>query len=183
MEKTTIEEEKKKEAGILPWYRPLLFFLIFIILGSSGLLIYHGVTGYYPWDKRSNSILSAGMSDDQTVRALQEATDRSAFTFRINSRPEFADSTAAGPLFIENPDTNRYLMRVTIQLYETGEVIYKTAAIKPGQGIGQDKLLKHLKPGEHKALAVIMALNPDTGETAGSAQAEMKLIIKRKGEE
>lgn len=179
-----MKKEKSREEMKGPrWYKPALIFLITVIVGSSGLLIYHGTTGYYPWDTRSNTTFTGGMDDGQILKALQEATDKSAFQFRINSRPVFADSSAEGPLFIENPEENRYLMRVTIRLEETGEAVYKTRAIKPGYGIGSDKLSKELPPGEHKAVAIITAMDPETGKTAGSAQAKIRLIIKEKGEE
>lgn len=179
MEKITMEEEKERKEMKAPrWYKPLLFLFIFIIAGSSTLLIYHGLTGRYPWKFGNEALLSEGMSDEQIRKALQEATDRSAFRFRINSRPVFMGSDGEGALFIENPKENRYLMQVTIRLKESGEVIYETKAIRPGEGIGSDRLFKKLKPGEYDALAHITAVDPVSGGIEGSAQAQMKLTIK-----
>lgn len=174
---------KREEIKGPRWYKSAVIFLLIVIAGSSGLLIYHGTTGYYPWDTRSNTTFTGGMDDGQILKALQEATDKSAFQFRINSRPVFADSSAEGALFIENPKENRYLMRVTIRLKESGESVYKTQVIRPGYGIGSDKLSKELPPGEHEAAAIITAMDPETGKTVGSAQAELRLIIKEKRKE
>lgn len=185
IETETMENtEKSRKRGEVPrWYKPVLIFLIFVIMGSSGLLIYHGTKGYYPWGTRGDAKFSEGMDDDRILKALQEATDKSSFQFRINSRPVFAGSSAKGPLFIENPKENRFLMRVNIRLKETGETVYKTKAIRPGYGIGSDRLSKKLPAGEHEAVAVITAVDPENGRTAGSAQAKLSLIIKEKGEE
>lgn len=78
---------------------------------------------------------------------------------------------------IENNAANRYLMRVSIVLDETGEEVYTTDTIDPGYHIMEDALDKPLPAGQYPATAIFTALYPDTGAIVGTAGAQVTLYV------
>lgn len=84
---------------------------------------------------------------------LDKIVDEGMLTFSINSTPMFEDGTAAGNLMIENPDINNNRFTVTIYRDDTGEIIYESGALDPGQYIDDVPLDVDLEAGEYSCTA------------------------------
>lgn len=130
------------------------------------------------FDQRSAEGDLAGMSEKERLRLLQQASDESQFTFRINARMRFESGDAQGILFIENPKENKSLLKVRITLNEDGRVLYESGYLKPGTGIGKDKLKELLPAGVYKATALFTAYDSKEKES-GKAQAAIEIIIEK----
>ncbi len=117
------------------------------------------------------------MSEEELLEQMQKEADESYFSFKINSRPVFADGNSAGTLGIENPNYNVYPMVVQITLDSTGEIIYDSGGIMPGQHIAEAKLAEVLSKGEYEATATLYAYDPDTLICQGQSQAVLKIIV------
>ncbi len=117
------------------------------------------------------------MSDEDLLAQMQQEADESYFSFKINSRPVFADGNSKGTLGIENPNYNVYPMVVQITLDSTGEIIYDSGGIMPGQHIAEAKLAKVLSKGEYEATATLYAYDPDTLICQGQSQAVLNITI------
>jgi tartrate dehydratase beta subunit/fumarate hydratase class I family protein len=60
-------------------------------------------------------------------------------------------------LNIRNPQTNTYPVNVVITDDQTGDVIYTSGAIEPGEEVSHVQLEKTLAKGTHSATAVFRA--------------------------
>ena len=77
----------------------------------------------------------------------------------------------------ENSERNNYDFQVEITLDDSGEVIYVTPLMKPGQHILEDKLQKDLEVGEHRATAMFYAYD-DQKVMMGQAGASINITVK-----
>lgn len=128
------------------------------------------------FDQRSEEGSMAGLSGKERMKLMQKAADESRFSFRINGRLSFERGNAKGILFIENPKENTSLLKVKITLDQDGRVLYQTGYMKPGTGIGKDRLKEALPKGEYEATAHFTAFDDERRET-GKAQAGIHITI------
>lgn len=123
----------------------------------------------------------AGQAPYKTQEEIQAELDRvveeGMFNISIASMIEFSDGASPGTAYIENVPGNRYLMRVAITLDDTGETVYESKAIKPGQYIEDVTLSKNLEAGQYAATATFFALDADSHEEIGQAAAKVSLSV------
>lgn len=129
------------------------------------------------FDQGSESGSMAGLSEKERLKLMQKAADESRFTFRINGNMSFENGSSEGVLFIENPQENSCLLKVKLTLDENGKVLYKTGYLKPGTGIGKDRLREALPKGEYEATAEVTSFDRRRRET-GRAQAGVHISIR-----
>lgn len=126
-----------------------------------------------------NAIL--GQAPYKTPEEIQAELDRiveeGMFNISIASVIEFPDGTTPGTAYIENVPGNRYVMKVTITLDDTGETVYESKGLKPGSYIEDITLTKDLEPGNYAATATFSALDTDSLEEIGKAAAKVTLSI------
>lgn len=130
------------------------------------------------FDRGSEEGTLAGLSEKERLRRMQKAANDSRFTFRINGNISFETGTSKGVLFIENPKENTCLLKVKLTLDQDGKVLYKTGYLKPGYGIGKDRLREDLPKGEYEATAQFTAYDLSREET-GKAQAGIRITIRK----
>lgn len=128
-------------------------------------------------DDRAQDIDYSGSNRSDVLAELQKKADESSFSFKINSNPVFENGTAEGNLYIENPVVNAYDMRVEITLDDTGETVYETGLISPGQSIVRDALDVALGQGTYTATATIHAHDRKTGTEIGRTAAELQIEV------
>jgi len=119
----------------------------------------------------------SNMTPEQIKEQMQRIADESQFSFKINSRPVFADGSSNGDLRIENPNYNIYPMVVQIYLDETDELIYDSGGILPNQHIDNAKLISALDAGTYNATAVLNAYDPNSKIWQGKAQAALIITV------
>lgn len=122
-----------------------------------------------------------GQAPYKTPEEMQAELDRiveeGMFNISIASVIQFDEGTASGKAYIENVPGNRYLMQVDITLDDSGETVYETKAIKPGQYIEDITLSKDLDQGTYPATATFTALDADSREEVGQAAAKVTLNV------
>lgn len=116
------------------------------------------------------------LSDEELEAELAKTIEEGMFRISIASKI-VATEDGWADVRIENNQTNRYLMQVTIYLDETGEEIYATDLIDPGYYIQSTQFDKPLKAGDYDATAVFTALYTDSEEIVGTAGANVKIIV------
>lgn len=99
------------------------------------------------------------------------------FFYRLNAEPYFPSGGKAGTVKIENPKENTLLMMVEYQLSQTGEVIYRSGYLSPGNHIDQAPLSVELGDGKYDVIAHIYALNPEDQAVIADYQAEVVLTV------
>ncbi len=126
-----------------------------------------------------NSII--GQAPYKTTEEIQAELDRKVeegmLNISIASVIEFEDGQSEGVAYIENVPGNRYVMQVDIALDDTGEQVYQSGGLKPGNYIEKIKLSKDLDAGSYSAIATFHALDPETLDEVGSAAAIVTLNV------
>ena len=67
-----------------------------------------------------------------------------------------------------------------LELADSGEVIYTSPELQPGEYLEYDLFEKELEKGEYDVTATIFANDPDTGEEKGVFSENIQIIVKNK---
>lgn len=119
-----------------------------------------------------------GKSEEEVITELNRVVDEGMFNISINSYITFPDDNSEGVVNIENVPGNRYDMMVEIMLDSTGETVYQSKGIKPGQYIQKIRLGEELPEGVYQATAVFTAYAQDEAHSrVGQAAAKIQLEI------
>lgn len=177
------EPQKKKSekhwiiaAGIVLILAVLLFLLLFRScqgekgkpLPESSGIVYDQSAISGGWDEKSES---------EIVSELNEQVEQGMINISMNTSPVFETASSDGNLMIVNETVNRYPQVVEITRNDTGETIYKSAAIPVGSKIENGKLTAELPAGEYECTAHFTNVDPDTGALLGSAGAIIHVTV------
>lgn len=154
---------------------------VFLITG--GILLWQGaeqglLPGTSPRLFESNAVPTPEKlpAVKEIKEQLQEQADASSFRFQMNTRPVFADSSQAGDWCIINSIENRHHMVVVVK-DDRGRELYRSQELKPGEQEMTGYLKEALEPGEYRAEAAAFAIDPETGEVAGSIETDILLTV------
>lgn len=127
----------------------------------------------------SNSIIGQApyKSQEEIQAELDRIVEEGMLNISIASVIDFDNGTSEGTAYIENVPNNHYVMQVDIKLDDTGEEVYKSGGLKPGNYIENITLSKDLDPGVYSATATFHALDEDTLEEIGQAAAKITLNV------
>ncbi len=123
------------------------------------------VTGHYE-----------GKSEEEIVADLNRQVEEGMMNISIAGTLESADGDTATAR-IENIEANGKDQKVEIALDETGEVIYESGAIAPGQYVQDIDLARHFDPGVYDVTATFTSYDLDTHAEAGEAAAQVQLVV------
>jgi len=173
MESQIKEEEAKKRKNKKRW---LLLLLLLLLIGITSCMMH--ANRYVP----SAPIISADLlpalrdAQDRTLEEVaQEWADANYFTLIINPLVTFPDGSSPGNIGVINE--NAYAIAVNYYLEETGELIYSTGGILPGQFVYGAALDVPLPAGEHQVLARINIYDAQTHEFLWTTQAQVQFMV------
>ena len=109
--------------------------------------------------------------------AVVESVESELFPYTIARRVIFATPESRGNFRIENPETNNYYMRVSIMLPETGQEVFHSGFIRPGERVGERALHVPLPEGVHECIAIVTAYDPTTLQLRGSEERSITLSV------
>lgn len=72
---------------------------------------------------------------------------------------------------------NRKNLQVYICLASTGEEIYRSGVLEPGEREVYGKITKQLPSGDHEAAAAFVFLDPEDETAAGSVETKIVLTV------
>ncbi len=119
-----------------------------------------------------------GKSREERQRELDAVVEEGMLAMTINATPSGKTTGADRSVnwLIENPSNQGKLIRVEVRRDDTGEKIYETGAIPPGNYVENAPLLVDMKPGEYSCTAEFFAYKED--ETyIGQASAQIRLVL------
>jgi hypothetical protein len=119
-----------------------------------------------------------GMSEQEIQSALNQVVEEGMLNISISSDISFADGKSKGMANINNVEANHYIVKVAITLDDTGETVYESGGIQPGQYIQYIELAKELAKGDYTATATFTAYTQDTRQIVGSVAAMVNLYVK-----
>lgn len=163
-------------AGIALILAVLLFLLLFRScqgkneksLPESSGIVYDQSAVSGGWEEKTES---------EIVSKLNEQVEQGMINISMNTSPVFETASSDGNLMIVNESVNRYPQVVEITRNDTGETIYKSAAIPVGSKIENGKLTAELPAGEYECTAHFTNVDPDTGALLGSAGAIIHVTV------
>ncbi|MDR1764603.1 MAG: hypothetical protein LBR77_00610 [Lachnospiraceae bacterium] len=111
------------------------------------------------------------------LEGLQEQVDDSAFRIQINAEPVVDAATQRGNFLASNPAENKRDIQVSIYLVDTGQEVYRSRTLKPGERIPYDILGEHLEPGVYDAAARMIFIDEDGQEAGSNIEVEILLTV------
>lgn len=179
MPRRVMNSKRSREPDAKRNKKRIIICLLLLIIVCICIFIAFFLSGRFSFsfDKRGVDGALSKLSEKERQELLQKAADESRFSFRINGNMSFEDGNKKGVMFIENPKENTCLLKVKITLDEDGRTLYETGYLKPGTGIGKDKLNEVLPAGEYEATAQFTAFDEDKKEN-GKALAGIHITIR-----
>lgn len=159
----------------------LVIALIVIVAAVVGVLIWYFASHQSIGQEALNAGVQPTPAAANAVSQLPdngEAPEPAQFDFEINDNPIFSSSIGKGDLGIANPRHNYYTMHVEIIEDGTGDSLYSSGTLLPGEQIEEDSLMKALAKGDHAATARIYAYDPETGSKVVDTSAGLTITVK-----
>lgn len=161
-----------------------------IVIAAAGIALVLAAGGMYLW-KAVPQAANPYRDDENAVRGrlprvnerdIQEELDGAIddaklFNISILSAIVIDPASGTGEARIENVAENRYLMQVEIRLANTGERLYLSPFLKPGESLETIRLDAVPEAGIYDATAVFCALTQTEGKLFGQASAQIKLYV------
>ncbi len=136
-----------------------------------------GQKNTFAFDELAQNGFLEGRTQEDIQRLVNQQVEEGMFNVSINSVITYENGGAEGSVCIENIPANRYHMKVRFLLDETGEVVYESAGIKPGQFIEKAPLSKPLEKGSYATTAVFSAIDQETLKEIGRTNVEITLEV------
>ena len=167
---------------------PQYFFLILGVLLIIGMLLAVGFLGIQKGWFSSREVVSANTSapdidpgsDKWNGGNSASAEDSDAATITIPGYPSLyipAGQTDVAVAFV-NPEENPCYFQYDLVLQETGEVLYSSKLIPPGEAITRATLSRALQSGEYSAVLQISTSSLETLEALNGANVLTMLEVK-----
>ncbi|MEG0911198.1 MAG: hypothetical protein RSB47_00385 [Ruthenibacterium sp.] len=128
-------------------------------------------------DPNAAPAVSGRLNETEIANQLQAQVDASMFGCEINPAPSFANADSTGLLAIRNGPSNAQDMRVSITLDDTGETVYTSKILHPGEQIVEDKLSCALAAGTYPATASVAALKANSEEVVANVQMALTITM------
>ena len=130
------------------------------------------------WDDGAQDMEYTTRDPEQIQEELNKKLEASMMTISMSSYVVYEDGTSQGLINFINVVENNYPQRVEFIRNDTGECIYKSGAVAVGQGIQYNTLDVDLDAGTYECTVYFYALDPNTGDTVGSAGAVIDILVK-----
>lgn len=114
-----------------------------------------------------------------SIEEPERRAEQSAVRIQINARPELDYRSGSCNLMLGNPEENTRNLRVSVALKETGELLYQSEVLLPGQRLAYVTLASIPEPGEYVATAIFTVIDEESGGAAGEVEAEIILTVSR----
>ena len=175
-----LETEQKPKKKIRKKWIVLLVAAVIAAVGAGGWYYWKSqqdeVSDYW-FDKAAKDGMIEGRTEKEIQEILNTVVQEGMFNVSVNPNPSFKNGKSEGNLCIENIKANHYYARVVLTLDETGEEVFESKGLKPGQYIENVKLSKNLKKGIYPATAQFIITDPETLKDIGKVNTQVTLNI------
>lgn len=156
--------------------------LLLIAAITSGIWWYKNTrpmdsTTKYWFDKMAKDGTLEGKTPQEIQGVLDSIIEEGMFNVSINSKVVFENGKSQGNIGMENIPENRYYCRMTLTRDDTGEVLYESQGLKPGQYIDKIRLKKELVMGDYPCTAKIIATDPKTLDDVGQVSVKVLVMV------
>lgn len=156
----------------------LVLLALLVLVALCAYLYTRWLRGLPPPPPRPEPNVQVGEpTEADALEELQRQVDESMLTFGINATASFENGASPGNLMIDNPKENGSRFTVTIERRDTGETVYTSGTLEPGQYMDQVTLDVALPAGEYPCTAWFDAYRLADSGYIGRAGAEITLYI------
>lgn len=152
----------------------LMVLLLVVVLIILALFSYCS-SSWIDEDAQTGSL--QGLTREQVIEELNKKSAEGMMNITMASEIVFASNESEGAARIQNLPSNRFDQKVTITLDKTGDILYSSGAIMPGQYIEFISLESNLPPGTHDATATFDAYKSGTRAKEGTAALRIKITM------
>jgi hypothetical protein len=156
------------------WKTALL--LCLSVIAGCGITRSAGPPVRFPAEPNAR-VGSAKSDSGSRLEELQQLADEGTVNFQINADPCFESGQAEGNLLVANLEGSCNRLTVELVLKDTGESLYRSGAIAPGQRIDGIRLNRTLPAGDYSCIAYFNAYRLQEDTYLGRAGAEVTLHI------
>ena len=165
----------------LPWVLIGILLLVAVSLGAMLLMRDKTPEAKERLDYEANVAAGdiPGKSKEERQRELDSIVEEGMLAMSINATPSGKGTGKDRSVnwLIENPSNQGKLLRVEVLRDDTGEKIYETGAIKPGNYVETAPPSVELPVGEYDCTARFYTYRLETEEYIGQAAAKIRLVI------
>ena len=177
MQKTNTDKKENKQ------WQVILILIILLFLMAGIFVIYlirdkqvENTSKFSNFD--TNAVKSINKSDyGDTQQYLNAIANKTAQTLCISSDIVFETSGSEGLASITNKESNVLAQQVSIVENSSGDVIYDSDLLKPGDTIEKITLSKKLPKGEYKCTAYFTGVDIGTKQAVGKSGANITIKI------
>ncbi len=109
----------------------------------------------------------------------REQKEPSYFMIQVNASPTVSSSSKRCNLMIGNPAENEQYVKLKLILDDTGEELFCSGILKPGERNAYVELEEVPEAGEHSATAVFMVCDPESLEQITEIDAGVLLNVEK----
>ena len=175
-----MREKRRKQSGF-----PFAVILLLVLILAAILCLL--VRGSRKTERKEGLAYEAnvvagdipGKSKEERQRELDSIVQEGMLSMSINATPSGRTNGADRTInwLIENPSNQGKLIRVEISREDTGDIIYETGAIPPGNYVESAALKVDLPPGQYSCIARFYAYKEEDETYLGQAAAQIKLVL------
>ena len=156
--------------------------LALLALLLIGLAMCHGCGGDSWLDPNAHDGSYAGKTQDQIVADLNAQVKEGMMNISVATVMQGKAGSPEVNVRFENIEANHWDQKCTLTLDETGEVLWQSGAISPGQSIDNAKLSRSFDAGSYPVTATVTGYDRDTHEEKGKLAGKVTLYITADGE-
>lgn len=119
----------------------------------------------------------AGKTHEQIIADLNANVQEGMMNISVATVMQGKEGSDTVNVRFENIAANHWDQKCTITLDETGEVLWQSGAIKPGQSIDDAKLSRTFEAGAYPVTATVTGYDSDTHEEKGKLAGKVTLYI------
>ncbi|MBQ9003431.1 MAG: hypothetical protein IJ087_16405 [Eggerthellaceae bacterium] len=139
-------------------------------------------SGNAPWYDPNAGEGLAGIHDSDLQAYLDAKVDEGMMNITVLSKLVFEGGTTTdrnnpGEIGFNNIPGNHVDQKLAITLDDTGEQVYESGAIQPGQNIQYITLTRDLEPGTYEATSTITGYDRDTHAELGTLAAKLRIFV------
>jgi len=146
--------------------------LLAVLLERTGVFFY-----------ASRLVVPAGEAETGSLPFTEGLDDvknipKGEIRYRLNKSVTFQNTYWKGDIMVENPAACEYDLQFVFYKADTGDVVYESRKLKPGEFISGDRLKRKLKEGTHNCVYKVNAYTVQ-GESLGDTSGYLTITVKK----
>lgn len=168
-----------KQKGEVRISKRTLIIIIMIVLLLIAGGVYVGLNWNHWFDNASEEKFTPNIDEDASDWSDQQTTDNEKQGIKIPGYPSMTIEANKKNVSVAlmNPDGNPCYFIFELSLDDTGEVLYTSDMIPPGQAIYEMTLSHGLSAGTYQAKLIIYTISLEDGKAMNGANMETILIV------